>query len=383
MNVLVVVPWDQEFGGVASVVGNLAKYLTRSGDNVMFLHPGFSNILGRKTTKWGFQGFEINLREPFHPKHPIRSIVAFACFLPITLIQLSRLLRSRRVDIVNVHYPGDSFIYFALLRMLLRIKLVVSIHGADFYPDGKPNARQSWPMRFLLSVADCVVAPSRAFLVEFLKLSPHLKNKAKAIHNGIDTSELTAAGSAHRNGLENYLLCIAHQNEKKNLEILVQAFGRVKDVDPSLHLALVGDGPLRKNLEDLACSLDVAERVNFLGWKNRREVAELLAGCTGFVLPSKSEPFGIVIIEAMACKKPVVASRVGGIPEIIDHGENGIMVEASDPAAFAAAIETLLANPGLRQSLGDRAYLTVQQRFTHETMGCHYQSLFKNLLSAA
>jgi glycosyltransferase involved in cell wall biosynthesis len=383
MNVLVVVPWDQEFGGVASVVGNLAKHLIRSGDNVMFFHPGIANILGSKTTKWGYQGFEMNLREPFHPKHPVRSIVAFVCFLPITLLQLLALLRRRRIQVVNIHYPGDCFVYFAFLKMILRIKLVVSIHGADFYPDGKPKVRHSWPMRFLLSTADCVVAPSRAFLLEFLKLLPHLKNKAKAIHNGIDTTEFSTTDHAHRNGLNNYLLCIAHQNEKKNLEILVKAFGRVKDVDPSLHLALVGDGPLRKNLEDLAHALDVRERVNFLGWKNRLEVAELLAGCKVFVLPSKSEPFGIVIIEAMACKKPVVASRVGGIPEIIEHGENGIMVDESDPVAFAAAIESLLNNPGLRQSLGARAYLTVQQRFTHETMGCHYQSLFKQLLDAA
>jgi glycosyltransferase involved in cell wall biosynthesis len=384
MNVLLVVPWDQEFGGVACVVGNLAKYLTNDGHNVMFLHPGSDNILQRKVTKCGFPGFEINLREPHQCKRPLRSILAFVCFLPFTLFRLLALLKTSKIQIVNIHYPGDAFIYFALLRLILGFKLVVSVHGADFYPNGRPRLKDSWPLRFLLSMADFIVAPSRAFLLEFLKLSPRLDKKATAIHNGIDPGELCRTPPTHQANRNNYILCIAHQNEKKNLELLLRAFARLKDVvDPTLELALVGDGPLRSTLEDLAHSLNLGDRINFMGWKSRKEVAELLAGCTVFVLPSKSEPFGIVIIEAMACKKPVVASCVGGIPEIIENGENGIMVDPHDPSDLARAIETLLKNPALRESLGTKGHRTVQQRFTHETMGRQYHSLFTRLLDAA
>jgi glycosyltransferase involved in cell wall biosynthesis len=383
MNVLLVVPWDQEFGGVASVVGNLAKYLTVSGHRVTFLHPGFANFLRRKTTKSGFPGYEVNLREPFHPKRPLRSVIAFFCLLPVTLFQLLILLGTRRIQIVNIHYPGDCFVYFALLRFVLRFKLVVSVHGSDFYPDGRPKTRHSWPVRFLLSASDEVVAPSQAFLFEFLKVLPRLHQKATAIHNGIDPNELAVSTTVRRTNPANYILCIAHQNEKKNLEALVRAFAQVKDVDPSLGLALVGDGPQRARLKELAHNLNLETRIDFLGWKNRAEVAELLTGCTVFVLPSKSEPFGIVIIEAMACSKPVVASWVGGIPEIIENGHNGIMVDPENPADLANAIESLLRDPGLRESLGARGHHTVLQRFTHETMGSRYQSLFTKLLGAA
>jgi glycosyltransferase involved in cell wall biosynthesis len=383
MNVLLVVPWDQEFGGVACVVGNLAKYLTNNGHNVMFLHPGPENILQRKVTKWGFPGFEINLREPFHARRPVRSVLAFCCFLPFTLFRLLALLKTSKIQIVNIHYPGDSFIYFALLRLIPGFKLVVSVHGADFYPNGRPRLKDSWPLRFLLSMADFIVAPSRAFLLDFLKLSPRLDKKATAIHNGIDPGELCRPPATHQANRNNYILCIAHQNEKKNLELLLRAFACLKDVDPALNLALVGDGPLRSKLEELARSLNLGDRINFLGWKSRTEVAELLWGCTVFVLPSKSEPFGIVIIEAMACRKPVVASRVGGIPEIIENGENGIMVDPHDPSGLARAIEILLKNPDLRESLGAKGHRTVQQRFTHEAMGRQYHSLFTRLLDAA
>src|SRR5215471_10699060 len=127
MNVLLVVPWDQEFGGVACVVGNLAKYLTNDGHNATFLHPGSENTLQRKITKWGFPGFEIKLREPFSSKRPLRSILAFVCFLPLTLFRLLALLKTSKIQIVNIHYPGDSFIYFALLRAILGFRLVVSV----------------------------------------------------------------------------------------------------------------------------------------------------------------------------------------------------------------------------------------------------------------
>jgi glycosyltransferase involved in cell wall biosynthesis len=382
MNVLLVVPWDQEFGGVACVVGNLAKYLTAGGHKVVFLHPGFTNVLRQRKTTWGFDGFEISLREPYSSASPLKSILAFICFLPVTLVQILALLNKRDIQVVNIHYPGECFFYFALLKTVLGFKLVVSVHGADFYPDGRPNRKHSWLMGWLLSAADRVVAPSRAFLLQFLELLPQFNLKTTAIHNGVDVAELLGAVTAQHNNLANYILCIAHQNPKKNLDQLIRAFMRVKNIDTSLSLVLVGDGPMRRTLEELAGALQLDGKIHFLGWKNRAEVAELLKGCTLFVLPSKSEPFGIVIIEAMACRKPVVASRVGGIPEIIEHGKNGIMVDPDDPLDLAGAIEALLNDPDLRESLGANGQLTVHERFTYETMGRRYESLFSRLLDA-
>ena len=125
------VPWDQESGGVAAVVGNLARHLQSAGQRVLFLHPGTNEILREKKTKMGFPGVELRLRIPFDRHHPLRSVVAFVVMFPFTLWQLVRLLRANHIRIVNIHFPGEHFVYFAFCRWLLPVRLVISIHGTD------------------------------------------------------------------------------------------------------------------------------------------------------------------------------------------------------------------------------------------------------------
>jgi hypothetical protein len=137
MNVLMVMPWDQPFGGVAYVVGNLARSLEQAGHNVTFFHLGESEYCRRRTTTWGFTGYERNLRSPFIEKKPIRSLLAFLVYLVPTLLQLATLIRRHRIQVVNIHYPVEPFVYFALLRWLLPIRLAVSVHGADLFRDGR------------------------------------------------------------------------------------------------------------------------------------------------------------------------------------------------------------------------------------------------------
>jgi glycosyltransferase involved in cell wall biosynthesis len=121
--------------------------------------------------------------------------------------------------------------------------------------------------------------------------------------------------------------------------------------------------------------------VTFLGWKGRAQVAELLHGCEVFVLPSRSEPFGIVLLEAMACKKPIIATTVGGIPEIIEDGKTGILVEPDNPDALAKALIALLRNPALRRTIARNGYVTVRERFRCENTGAAYEAAFRNLLA--
>src|SRR4029079_19216509 len=129
------------------------------------------------------------------------------------------------------------------------------------------------------------------------------------------------------------------------------------------------DGPLRGELEALTRSLGIWERVRFLGRKGRPQVADLMQRCEMFVLPSRAEPFGIVLIEAMACRKPVIATRVGGIPEIIEDGQNGILVEPDNPEKLAEAIIRVLKNRDLQTSLANCGYAVVHERFSSEAMG--------------
>lgn len=384
MRILLARSVDEAFGGVASVVGNLARHLRERGHEVSFLHFGDRNTLEPVTTQWGFPAFKLRLRQPYWPPHPVRSQLAFACTLPHTLYQLGRLIRRERIDIVNVHYPEDAFVHLSLCRRFLPIKLVTSVHGADLFPDGQRRRRYSRSLSSLLSTADLVVAPSRSFLSDCLGVFPSLETQSCVIYNGIDLAELPPLVRRAKPAREaRSLLCIAALCYKKGLDVLIRAFAELADLDPPPRLILVGDGPLRGDLETLVGRMALQARVSFVGEQRRDQVARLLSSCELLVLPSRSEPFGLAVIEAMAFSKPVVASAVGAMPEIIEDGRSGILVEPDDPDALARALRTVLSDPGLGQRLGAEGRLRVRERFRHEIMGERYEREFQRLLSVA
>jgi glycosyltransferase involved in cell wall biosynthesis len=383
MKILLVVPWDQAVGGVASVVGHLGRHLQGGGHEVVFLNPGQANFLHKKKTKWGFTGFDLALRSPYHPNRPVRNLLAFLGFFPLVMFQLLRLIRKYRINIINIHYPSDCFIYFAVCRWLLPIKLVISVHGSDLFPSGRRLHAYPRAFRLLLKSSDAIVAPSRAFAKDFISLFPGLARRVHSIHNGVDIEELGRRnGKGIHGSPERYLLCVAANNEKKALDVLIRAFALLAADERSLNLILVGDGPLRARHEALTARLNLGARVLFFGEKGRAEVVSLLQGCELLVLPSRAEPFGIVIPEAMACRKPVVASAVGGIPEIIADGSHGVLVEPDNPYALAQAISDLLKDPALQKTIADRGYRRVLECFRFEHTGAKYEQLFLELAAA-
>jgi glycosyltransferase involved in cell wall biosynthesis len=378
-SVLLVTPWDQEFGGVASVVGNLASLLERGGRKVVLLHPGELDQPRQRKTARGFVGYEMNLRSSYVVGHPLRSRAAFAFYLPAVMFRLGRILREHRIGVVNIHYTLPAFVYFGLLRAFAGFRLVVSVHGADLFPQGARLASYPWEIRLLMRWADAIVAPSAAFLRDVLSVFPEVTARAHTIHNGIDPEELLPCIGDAAAVSEKYVLCIATHNEKKAVDVLLRAFQSVRKSHSDLHLILIGDGPLRSRLEALAAGLSLGNAVRFLGWQGRSEVRVLLHQCRLFVLPSRSEPFGIAVIEALACAKAVVASRVGGISEIIEHGQSGWLVPPDDSEALAAAMERLLEDTALAARLGEEGRTRVLERFTCARNASEYEALFSTL----
>jgi glycosyltransferase involved in cell wall biosynthesis len=162
---------------------------------------------------------------------------------------------------------------------------------------------------------------------------------------------------------------------------LLHAFSRIASAFPDVQLMLVGDGPLRADLEQLASELQLRDRVVFAGAKDRADVVEMLHGCSIFALPSRSEPFGIAVVEAMACGKPVIGTRTGGIPEIIDDGEDGLLVEPDNPDQLAEAILRLLSDASLRERMSARGPSKVRSKFLWEHTASSYERVFERLLT--
>ena len=320
VRILLVTSVDETIGGVPYVIGNLARHLNRRGHEVIFLYSGTTLCPRKKTTQRGFTGFDLNLQMPFGDRHPIISLPLFLLRFPIGLFQLIRLIQKYRIQIVNIHYPAECFFYLAICCRILPIRLITSVHGADLFPDGIPRTAYPKAIKWLLDLSDRIVTPSNAYREDVASVFPQLRGKIVLIHNGVDLAELGNRSCDYASiKRPPYILCVAMHNEKKGLDVLLRAFALIHDREPSLKLMLVGDGPLRGQLEDLASTLGIAKKVEFLGRQGRTQVADLLHNCEIFVLPSRSEPFGIVLVEAMACKKPIVATTAGGIPEIIEN----------------------------------------------------------------
>lgn len=375
MNVLIAVPWDQESGGVAFVVGHLATNLKRAGHGVWFLHPGGTRRLRARTTRWGFPGYVANLRSPAEPS-AIWSWAVWLVTLPFTLLGLLWVIRRHRISVVNVHYPSAMFGYFALCRRIVPgLRLVVSIHGTDLLaPDGTPRPLD-WMMRWLLRAADSIVAPSAGFALQCAPVLPDGGTGTEVILNGTDFGTVVERGVPRE---ESRLLTIASLDHWKGLDVLLQAMAQLKGEFPALRLECAGEGPERQRLEAMAASLGLGDCVTFAGFLDRQALAGRLARCTIFVMPSRSEPFGIAVVEALAAGAPIVASDVGGIPEILRHGRDGLLVPPGDAVALLSALRTLLSDPARRVRLSAAGPVRARD-FPWTATAKRYMELFERL----
>jgi glycosyltransferase involved in cell wall biosynthesis len=381
MNVLFVVPWDN-IGGVSHVVNRVAQHMRDRGDGVYFLLPGSPAHPERTVSLAGFPAFRMYTRPTRIPTYSLRSRIAFALTLPLTLVRLARLLRQLRIDVVNVHFPGSPNVYFALLRRMGLVRLVTSIHGADMLPNGSRELSQHGPVLSLLAASDTVVAPSESYHRAVQAAWPELDAPTCAIPNGIDPDELGYRPGVDETEEPPFVLSIAHLVHYKGVDVLIRAFAALAEDYPRLVLRLASDGPQRAEFEALAASLGVSHRVQFLGVLQRDAVGAMLRRCTFFVLPSRtnSESFGIAAAEAMAVDRPVIASRIGGLPELIEDGMSGLLVPPGDVAALERAMRTLLDDAELRRGLARAGGERVRRHFLWDRTCTLYEQLFDELV---
>ncbi len=287
---------------------------------------------------------------------------------PFALPRLMRLLRRERIGIVHAH-GQDASILAAAVRCASRVPLVVTRHVLD-EPSG--DWRQSLRARFALAAirrADAVVAVSSAAADRLAEIAGLPRNAIRVIHNGIDLDrfdqpDLIARRAEIRGALgfdPDALLVIvpAVLREGKGHEVLLDALPWLRARIPSVRVTFVGGGEREAALRSRARSH--GDGVTFLG--PREDIPDLLAACDLVVLPSLAEALPTALIEAAAAGRPVVATRVGGAPEIVEDGRTGLLVSPGDPAALADAIATVLADRDRARAFGEAARRRARERF--------------------
>jgi glycosyltransferase involved in cell wall biosynthesis len=210
------------------------------------------------------------------------------------------------------------------------------------------------------------------------------RSKTRTIRYGVDVRKFRpSSGAAVRGALgipsdRLVLGTVARLTEQKGHTFLIRAVPAVVSRFPNVTFLFAGDGPLRERLEAEAGSLGILKAVRFLGF--RSDVAELLSCLDAFVLPSLYEGLPNVVLEAMACGKPVVATAVDGTPEAVKDGVTGLLVPPRDPGALAEAILRLARNPGLRRSMGAAARQKVLSEHRLEGQVEAFHALYSALL---
>lgn len=243
------------------------------------------------------------------------------------------------------------------------------------------SARLRFASRFLNQRYDRILAPSLAVLDAVASLERAPRHHMLCIPNGVDTARFKPDPMAHQRlraelglGSDTLLIgCVADLFAVKRHVDLMDAFTRIRDTYPQAHLLLVGEGPLRSAIESRARARRVEDGVHMLG--SRKDVDALLPALDVFALASDTEGLSNAILEAQACGLPVIATHVGGNPDLIND-DCGVLVPARDPDAMAEAIGALLCSPDLRNRMGAAARLRVVGNHSLESMTGAYASLY-------
>ena len=287
----------------------------------------------------------------------------------------------RGCDLVHCHWTISGLIGFLATR-LRRRPLVLTVRGSDIHLLEKGMVRRLHQK--IYGWMDMVVAVSED-IGRKLEEAGVERSKIRVVYNGVDERFQPGEGRAAREQLglpqdRFILLFVGLLVPVKGIDVLLEAMQRVDD--PRLLCVLVGDGELRRDLQWQAEDGGLGEQVIFAGRQPSQEIPVWMQAADLLILPSRSEGRPNVVLEAQACGLPVIATRVGGTPELICDGENGLLVESGDPDGLARGIGELMDDPERRQQLGQAGrYTILQDGLTWDTCANRMQDVYREALA--
>ena len=293
---------------------------------------------------------------------------------PAAVWKLARFLKAHQIEVMHSHNPLVTH-YAAAAGKIARTPVTVStIHGTSTLH--MPRWAETL---FALSCRwnDRIVLVCNQVEEVFQERYPRLRNRTAVIPNGIEIDELLSVRRCGATG-EFVFGTIGRLVPVKDHRTLLAAFAQVNKQFPSCRLEVLGYGELLEELKNLSTTLGIASAVTFHGWS--RDIAGFLGGLDAFVLSSTSEGLPMTLLEAMAAGLPVVATTVGGIPEVVESANCGWLARPSDAASLADNMLRVMHAPD-RLERGGRARKTVMDRYSVQSMAEQYESLFQKLIA--
>jgi N-acetyl-alpha-D-glucosaminyl L-malate synthase BshA len=358
------------FGGSGVVASELGRELARRGHEV---HLIASHLPFR------LRSFEPNIffHEATPAAYPVFEEAPSNLALATKMVEVTE---NYMLDVLHVHYamPFATSAYLAKQIMLPRaLGVVTTLHGTDITVLGaEPSFFRI--TQFSMQSSDRLTAVSR-FLKERAEATFGFTRPIEVIYNFVDPHvfapkrdsriRLAAPGTK-------VLMHASNFRPVKNIPVVIQVFAEVRK-QLQAKLVMVGDGPEKAASEQLARELGVHRDVLFLG--NQDCMEEMLPLADVFLLPSSSESFGLVALEAMSAEVPVVCSNAGGLPEVVEHGFTGFLHEPAHVAGYTASVLKLLTNDTLRRTMGRRGRRVAMERFSAEEMVERYVKVYESL----
>lgn len=300
-------------------------------------------------------------------------------------LALRKHIAKRRYDLIHAHWILPQGLVAVMAAKPRRIPVVVTVHGTDAF------ALRSTPLqlvkRIALKHAAAITANSTATANAIQRIAPTSASPHIIPFGAVSSSEANPLfGGMHPcDGPK--LIFVGRLVEEKGVDDLLRAVALLSDL-PALSLVVVGDGPERENLESMAASLGIAERVRFLGWLQSAEVARYMRLMEIFVGPSRTsrwggvEAQGVVFAEALLAGLNVIATRSGGIPDTVIHEETGLLVDESAPDQIASQIRRLWQEPALAEKLRRNGNAFARAHLTRDRTADAFDELYRSLLGS-
>jgi len=376
------------YGGSGVVGAELGIELARRGHEIHFVSYAPPMRLGADPSR--------NRRIHFHPVDMLSyPLFEYPPYTDALASRLFAIAEAERLDVMHMHYAIPHAVSGYLAREMLRpsryVPVVTTLHGTDITLVGRDSS--FLPItRFGIEQSDAVTAISN-YLRDATRETFGVTKPIEVIYNFIDSDYYRRAPNetlrrtiAPRG--ERIILHISTFRPIKRIMDCVEVMARMRELaggsgkPAGVKLVMCGDGPERAKAEQLAARLGVAEDVQFVGKQPQSEIRDFLSVADLFLLPSQSESFGLSALEAMACNVPVIATRVGGIPEVVDDGGCGYMFEIGDVTGMAEAALRLLNDEDLHSRFGERGREIAVTRFTTDEIIPQYEALYEMIMTS-
>ena len=365
-------------GGGATASQAISYALRRAGHEVLVLTARFGDLPQHEIAD-GITIHRIRCRRAHPNQSTSREMLSF---LLAAARALPRILQQQHYDAAIIFFSFPCGPIGLLAKYLRRVPYVVSLRGGDV-PGAEPELATTHKLlqplrRLILRNSVAVVANSNGLREMSLAADPI---PVSVIPNGVDTEFFCpATDNPKSSGAPFRLLYVGRFRSQKNLSYLLKQLADPdlrKEYAGRLKLDLVGEGPMRAELEQCAMKLGLTSEITWHGWLRREQLREMYRRCDCFVNPSVYEGMPNSVLEAMACAKPVIASRVPGNEAVVQSGTTGFLFDLGEPGAFHRCLRSMINDPARAQKMGHAGRYWVEREFSWDRVAAAYAQLFE------